>query len=59
MKTIDVVLNCGCNDAVRELHASVSKNARYMVYARLHIPIYGRLFNISLENQILEDITKI
>jgi hypothetical protein len=41
---------------MRELHKSVRKNARFMTYARLQMPIYDRLFNISLENQIAEDI---
>lgn len=59
MKTINVLLSHVLDDSMRELHKSVSKNARFMTYARLQMPIYDKLFNISLENQILEDITKI
>ena len=56
MKTIDVLLSHVLDDSMRELHKSVRKNARFMAYARLQMPIYDRLFNISLENQIAEDI---
>jgi hypothetical protein len=58
MKTIDVLLSHVLDDSMRELHKSVRKNARFMTYARLQMPIYDRLFNISLENQIAEDINK-
>lgn len=58
MKTIDVVLHYVCDDFMRELHKSVSKNARLMAYARLQMPNFDRLFNISLENQISEDINE-
>ena len=56
MKTIDVLLSHVLDDSMRELHKSVRKNARFMTYARLQMPIYDRLSNISLENQIAEDI---
>ena len=59
MKTIDVLMSHVLDDSMRELHKSVRKNARFMTYARLQMPIYDKLFNLSLENQILEDITKI
>jgi hypothetical protein len=58
MKTINVLLTHVLDDSMRKLHKSVSKNARHMTYARLQIPIYDRMFNISLENQVLEDINK-
>ena len=58
MKTINVLLNYVCDDAMRELHASVSVNARFMIYARLQRSIDNRLFNTNLENQLAEDINK-
>jgi hypothetical protein len=54
--TIDVLLSHVLDDSMRELHKSVQKNVRLKTYARLQMPIYDRLFNISLERQILEDI---
>ena len=56
MKTIDVLLSHVLDDSMRELHKSVRKNVRFKTYAKLQMPIYDRLFNISLEKQILEDI---
>jgi hypothetical protein len=56
MKTIDVLLSHVLDDSMRELHKSVRKNVRLKTYARLQMPIYDRLFNISLERQIAEDI---
>jgi hypothetical protein len=58
MKTIDVLLSHVLYDSMRELHRSVRKNARLMAYARLQMPNFDRLFNISLERQISEDIDK-
>jgi hypothetical protein len=58
MKTIDVVLSHILDDSMRELHASVSTNARFMIYARLQRSIDNRLFNTNLENQMAEDINK-
>ena len=59
MKTINVLLSHVLDDSMRELHKSVQKNVRLKTYARLQMPIYDKLFNLSLEKQILEDITKI
>jgi hypothetical protein len=56
--TIDVLLSDVLNDSMLELHKSVRKNVRFKTYARLQMPIYDRLFSVSLENQIAEDITK-
>jgi len=56
MGTIDVLLSHVLDDSMRELHKSVRKNVRFKTYAGLQMPIYDRLFNISLENQIAEDI---
>jgi hypothetical protein len=56
MKTIDVLLSHVLYDSMRESHKSVQKNVRFKTYARLQMPIYDRLFNISLEKQIAEDI---
>jgi hypothetical protein len=56
MKTIDVLFSHVLDDSMRELHKSVRKTARFKIYAGLQMPIYDRLFNISLENQIAEDI---
>jgi hypothetical protein len=58
MKTIDVLLSHVLDDSMRELHKIAQKNVRFMTYARLQMPIYDRLFNISLENQIAEDINE-
>jgi len=58
MKTIDVLFSHVLDDSMRELHKTVEKNVRFMTYARLQMPIYDRLFNISLENQIAEDINE-
>jgi hypothetical protein len=56
--TIDVLLSDMLNNSMLELHKSVRKNIRFKTYARLQMPIYDRLFSVSLENQIAEDITK-
>jgi len=56
MKTIDVLLSDVLNNSMLELHKSVQKNVRLKTYARLQMPIYDRLFNISLERQIAVDI---
>jgi hypothetical protein len=56
--TIDVLLSDVLNNSMLELHKSVRKNVRFKTYARLQMPIYDRLFSVSLENQIAEDITK-
>jgi hypothetical protein len=56
--TIDVLLSDVLNNSMLELHKSVRKNIRFKTYARLQMPIYDRLFSVSLENQIAEDITK-
>jgi hypothetical protein len=58
MKTIDVLLSHVLDDSMRELHKSVQKNVRLMAYARLQMPNFDRLFNISLERQISEDINE-
>ena len=58
MKTIDVLFSHVLDDSMRELHKSVLKNVRFKTYAGLQMPIYDRLFNISLENQIAEDINE-
>jgi len=54
--TIDVLLSDVLNNSMLELHKSVRKNVRFKTYAKLQMPIYDRLYNISLEKQILEDI---
>ena len=54
--TIDVLLSDVLNNSMLELHKSVRKNIRFKTYARLQMPIYDRLFSVSLENQIAEDI---
>jgi len=56
MKIIDVLLSHVLDDSMRELNKSVRKNVRFKTYAGLQMPIYDRSFNISLENQIAEDI---
>jgi len=58
MKTIDVLLSHVLDDSMCKIHKSVRKNVRFMTYARLQMPIYDRLSNISLENQVAEDINE-
>jgi hypothetical protein len=58
MKTIDVLLSHVLDNSMRELHKSVQKNVRLKTYAKLQMPIYDGLFNLSLENQVMEDINK-
>jgi len=58
MKTIDVLLSDVLNDSMLELHKSIRKNTRYKLYTGMQMPIYDQMFNVSLENQVAEDINE-